>query len=41
MMISRGCAVMLLGLNVRAPFAPTLISCTTGVLFGVGLGEPG
>lgn len=29
------------GLKVSAPFSPTLTVCTTGVLFGVGSGEPG
>lgn len=41
MTMSRGCAVIFEGLKVNAPFSPTLTVCTTGVLFGVGSGEPG
>lgn len=41
MTISRGWAVMLAGLKVKAPFSPTLTVCTTGSGFGVASGEPG
>jgi len=40
-MMSRGCAVIFEGLNVRVPFSPTSTLWTTGGSLGVGFGEPG